>query len=59
MIIQEIQNIDGKNYKYTYSDNGKEIRQVETGLIFVDALDKINSTFTYEEVESLPSEENN
>lgn len=52
MVIQEIKNIDGKDYKYTYSDSGKELRQVETGFIFTDALDKLNSSFSYEEVEN-------
>lgn len=51
MIIEEMKTINGKEYKFSYSDNGKEIRQIETGLIFTDALDKATSNYTYEEVE--------
>lgn len=35
---------------HTYSDEGKQIRQIETGVIYDEAYD-IPNTYTYEEVE--------
>jgi len=51
MIQQEIKIINNIEYKYTYSDNDKKILQKETGIIFDDALDTINSNYTYEELD--------
>ena len=49
MIIKEIKTIDSINYKYTYSNSNKLILQKETGILYADALDDINSNYTYEE----------
>ena len=34
-----------------YSDDGKMIRQVETGLVYVEAVDVIPCRYTYEETD--------
>lgn len=39
------------NLYRTYSDEGFKIRQVETGIIFDDALDLESANYTYEETE--------
>lgn len=52
MIIQEIQIIKNKEYRYTYSDLGKLLLQKETGIIYYDALDVIESNYTYEEIDA-------
>lgn len=39
------------NLYRTYSDEGFKIRQVETGIIFDDALDLESASYTYEETE--------
>ena len=36
---------------HTFSDEGKQIRQIETGEVFDDAYDTQPIQFTYEEVE--------
>ena len=51
MIIEKIETIDNIEYKLTYSDKHKKILQKETGIIYDDALDTINSNFTYEELD--------
>lgn len=43
----------GDNYIRTYSDDGYEIRQVETGKIYGAALDKYPCKYTYEETPNL------
>lgn len=42
---------DGVVLNRTYSDSGLRIRQVETGLVFDDAVDVEFNNFTYEETE--------
>ena len=49
MIIQEIKIINNIEYKYTYSDRKKFILQKETGIMYEDALDRMNFNYTYEE----------
>lgn len=39
------------NLYRTYSDEGFKIRQVETGIIFDDALDLNSANYTYEETD--------
>ena len=51
MIQQKIEIIDNTEYKLTYSDCKKKILQVETGIVYDDALDDLNSNFTYEETD--------
>ena len=36
-----------------YSDDGKMIRQVETGLVYVEAVDVIPCRYTYEETDQI------
>lgn len=57
MIIQEIKNINGRDFKLTYSDNNKKIRQIETGEIYIDALDTLNSNYSYEETNEIAIKE--
>ena len=49
-----------ENLYRTYSDEGYRIRQIETGIVFDDALDTEDAEFTYEEtdekVEIFPEE---
>ena len=54
MIIKETIN---ENLVRHYSDDKKKIRQIETGLIYAEAVDVIPCEYTYEEVEELPVEE--
>lgn len=49
MIVQEIKTYQNKTYKYTYSDSKKYLLQVETGKLYEDALDELDSSYTYEE----------
>lgn len=52
MILTEI--IDHGNVQVIrhYSNNNLQIRQVETGLIFDDAIDIVPCQFTYEETDT-------
>lgn len=43
---------DGVKLYRTYSDEGKNIRQVETGIEYGEAVDVEGAGFTYEEVEA-------
>ena len=40
-----------ENLYRTYSDDGYKIRQIETGIVFDDALDTEDAGFTYEETD--------
>lgn len=51
MIVTETINIRGKDYKHTYSDEGYMIRKIGTDEVYSDAVDDINSTWTYEETD--------
>ena len=44
---------DGVNLFRTYSDEGKRIRQTDTGAIYDEAVDVENSGHTYEETDEL------
>lgn len=44
---------------YHYSDNNKQIRQIETDILYIDAVDKYPCEYTYEETDiDIPSDEN-
>jgi hypothetical protein len=55
MIIKEFYTIrtDGIKLYRTYSNNNKYIRQVETGVIYSDAIDVESAEYTYEETEDI------
>lgn len=52
MLIEELRD----DRVYHYSDENMMIRQIETGILYVDALDTIPCKFTYEETD-IPIEE--
>ena len=54
MIVREFLKTreDGVNLYLTYSDKGFDIRQIETGFIYGDAVDVEGAPYTYEEVET-------
>jgi hypothetical protein len=57
MITTDIIIIDGKEFVHTSSDLYM-IKQVQTGMLYIDALDPMPSMYTYEETkEVLPFEE--
>lgn len=49
MIIEEL--VDGGTRIRHYSDLGMKIRQVETGIVYDDAVDIIPCKYTYEETD--------
>lgn len=51
MIVREflMTREDGVNLYLTYSDKGYPIRQIETGVIYEDAVDVEDAPYTYEE----------
>ena len=53
MILKELYKIrnDGLKLYKTYSDEGYKIKQVETGIIFDEAIDLETSNYTYIETE--------
>lgn len=53
MIVKEFYRTreDGVNLYRTYSDENYKIRQVETGVIYDEAIDVENAEYTYEETE--------
>lgn len=53
MIKSSIIVVDGKTLKRTFSDAGFMIKQVETGNIFSEAVDPLDSKFTYRETNRL------
>lgn len=57
MITQEQIEINGKEFLHTYSDTYM-LKQVETGVLYIEALDLIPCKYTYVESEELlPAEE--
>lgn len=42
---------DGVNLYRTYSDEGYKIKQVETGIVYDDAIDVENAPYTYVETD--------
>lgn len=55
MVIKEFYKTrsDGVNLYRTYSDEGKPLLQVETGIVYDEAIDVENAPYTYEEYEEL------
>lgn len=53
MIIKEFyeKRFDGVNLYRTYSDANLQIKQVETGNIYSEAVDVEDATYTYEETD--------
>ena len=53
MIVRELHvtRRDGAKLYRTYSDNGKRILQVETGIVYDEAIDVDGATYTYVEYE--------
>ena len=49
MIVEEI--IEGRNLIRRYSDEGMLIRQDQTGILYGEAIDMINSVYTYTETD--------
>ena len=56
MIRTETKELRGVEYKYTYSDAGYKICQDETGDLYDEAYDPLNSDRTYTETD-IPIEE--
>lgn len=58
MIVREFYEtrFDGVNLYKTYSDTNHYIRQKETGVVYSDAVDVENASYTYEETEQLIEE---
>lgn len=52
MIIQEIVVINNKQLKHTYSSNNKQIKQLETGVVYNETYDTLKSNYHYEETSS-------
>ena len=53
MIVREFYETreDGVNLYRTYSDENYKIRQIETGVIYDEAIDVENAEYTYKETE--------
>lgn len=51
MIKTEIITINGKEYVHTYSDRNMQIRQNDTGAMYDDAIDPVDSGRTYTETD--------
>ena len=49
MIKTEVMVINGKNFTRTYSDEGKRLLQVETGILYDEAVDIEGAPYTYTE----------
>lgn len=59
MIVQERTTINGTEFLHTYSDRGMMLMQVETGIMYGDAIDVIPCKYTYTETDTpIESEEN-
>lgn len=58
MIIREFYKTrkDGVNLYRTYSDINHYIKQIETGVLYTEAIDVENAPYTYEETEILIEE---
>lgn len=53
MIKTETLTINGREYRRTYSDNGKYIRKIGTVYVYEEAVDIAESTAEYEETETI------
>lgn len=61
MIVREFYEtrFDGVNLYRTYSDTNHYIRQIETGVVYSDAIDVEDAPYTYEETDELIEEVSN
>ena len=59
MIVQETTTINGTEFLHTYSDAGMMLLQVETGILYGDAIDVIPCKYTYEETDQPIESEGN
>ena len=50
MIKQET--LQGTDWYRTWSDLGRNILQVETGIVYAETIDHVSNSFTYEEIET-------
>lgn len=58
MVVQKIYTVGSIELRKTYSDDNKYIVQVETGNVYQEAIDPLDSTHTYIESENdLPTEQ--
>ena len=57
MIKYESVMFGGCEYLKTYSDSGHKIRQVETDIIYDEAIDTIPCRYSYEETDEFVQEE--
>ena len=59
MIVTEKVIIGDKEFTRTYSDTGKKIRQIDTGDVYIDAIDIVSHEYeeTDEDIESSQGEE--
>ena len=57
MIKTENMTINNTDFIKTYSDEGFKILQVETGVIYDEAIDLASSEYTYEETDEPIEEE--
>ena len=51
MLIEEIVTIGTREFMHHYSDAGMMIRQVETDVLYEDAMDTIPCQYTYTETD--------
>ncbi len=57
MILSENLSINNVGFVRHYSDSGKKIRQVETGVVYDEAVDVLPCRYTYEETDEPISRE--
>ena len=51
MLRTEIVELGEMNFRYTHSDAGMQIKQVETGILYDEAYDILEKAYTYEETD--------
>lgn len=56
MIKQEMREVNGKEFRYTYSDENFKIKQVQDKAIYSSAYDVLESENTYTETNELNEE---
>lgn len=59
MVVKEfyMERTDGVKLYRNYSNEGFKIKQVETGIVYDEAIDVENAPYTYEETDELTDEE--
>ena len=51
MVVTEIITIGSREFQKTYSDMDYKIKQIETGILYDEAIDVIPCAYTYEETD--------